>query len=241
MPYGSNDDRPQRRRSRRRRGRGPGVGVWVALAGLAVLVVVGGVVAVVVSRKGGRNGAGGPPGTGVAGFFAPGRAAHPAGWKEYAYADAGFKACFPTEPGRKSDEGLGIVGEGGKGLMIEYSANAIEDETLLTVCVYTRRVPPHIPLDRFRELLFKEFNNPVRFQFVGLRLIESRSVSWMGHQVKEFWLTHENGRRNPHMVDIQRCVVTDAYEIHAGISMEDGRKLAPRLVDGFFDNIQPLK
>ena len=78
MSYGSDDDdRPRRRRSRRGRGRkrGLGVGVWVSLAGLALLFVVGGVVAVVMSRKGGRDGEGGTagrPGTDGAGMFVPG-------------------------------------------------------------------------------------------------------------------------------------------------------------------------
>jgi hypothetical protein len=107
--------------------------------------------------------------------------------------------------------------------------------------VYTRRVPPHIPPDKYRDLLNKEFENPARFPIVGLRLIGSRSVTWMGHKVKEFRLKPENVTRGKDGVFIQRCVVTDTYEIHAEISMEDGRKLTSRLIDGFFDNIQPLK
>jgi hypothetical protein len=64
MPYDDEEvyTRP-RRRSRRGREHGSSVGMWVALAGLALVFVVGGVVAVVVSRKGGRDGTAATPGT----------------------------------------------------------------------------------------------------------------------------------------------------------------------------------
>jgi hypothetical protein len=234
MSYGTNDDRPRRRRSRRRRG--PGVGVWVTLVGLAVLVAIGGIVAVVVSRKGGGDVA---PGDIARGF---GKASPPIGWKEYTFADAGFKAYFPNEPRRVSDESLGILGEvAGRGLMIEYTAHGVEDDSALTAWVYTRRIPPHIPADKYRDMLNKEVENTARFPIRSLRLIETRSVTWMGHSVKEFRLTPEKVTRGKQLVSVERSVATDAYEINAEVSMEDGRKLTSRLVDGFFDNIQPLK
>jgi hypothetical protein len=212
--------------------------VWVSLAGLALLVVIGGTVAVVVARRGGRDVA--PATDDVARVL--GKASPPVGWKEYTFADAGFKAYFPSEPRRVSDEGLGILGEAaGRGLMIEYTARGVEDDSALTAWVYTRRVPTHIPPDKYRDLLKKEVENPARFPIRGLRLVETRPVAWMGHSVKEFRLTPEKVTRGKQVVGVERSVATDAYEIHAEVSMEDGRKLTPRLVDAFFDNIQPLK
>jgi hypothetical protein len=59
MSYDDEDDYPRPRRSRRGRKHGSNVGMWVALAGLVLVFLVGGLVAVVVSRKGGRDGTSG--------------------------------------------------------------------------------------------------------------------------------------------------------------------------------------
>lgn len=90
MPHRSDDDdRPRRRRPRRGRKHGSNTGMWVALGGLALLIVVGGVVAVVVARKGGRDGAGGTPGADdVAGVFGGrGAGAKPPGAREITAAE----------------------------------------------------------------------------------------------------------------------------------------------------------
>jgi hypothetical protein len=225
------DDRPRRRRGAERGRSGANTGKVVAFV-VGGLLLLGGI--------------------GAGGYFlffskssplAGGNSSPPSGWKEYTYADAGFKAYFPNEPRRVMDDSPGRLDEaGGRGLMLEYTAHSVENESALTAVVYTRRIPPHITPEKAREIIYKEFENPARFPIVGLRLIESRSVTWLGHKVKEFQLgMPEDARRSKDAVIVQRCVVTDTHEIHAQISAEDGRKLTSRTINGFFDNIQPLQ
>jgi hypothetical protein len=243
------DDRPRRKRRdedddedddrpRRKRGRGAARGRSGASTGKVVAIVVGGLLLL--------------GGVGTGGYFlfftksspfSVVSASPPSGWKEYTYEDAGFKAYFPSEPRRVSDHSLGLLGEaGGRGLMIDYTAHSFEDGSALTAGVYTRRVPPHITPEKAREIIYTQLENPAGYSNLGLRLIESRTVTWMGHQVKEFRVgLPEHLKRGRDAVIVQRCVVTDTYEIHAHIAMEDGRKLTSRTINGFFDNIEVLK
>ena len=238
------DGRPRRRRrdedddDRPRRGRGASRGRSSSSQGKVVAIVLGGLLLL--------------GGVGAGAYFlffsksspfAAGNASPPSGWKEYTYADAGFKAYFPNEPRRVMDDSPGRLDDpNGRGLNLEYTARAVENGSALIAVVWTRRIPPHITPEKAREVIYPEFENPARFPIRNLRLIESRTVTWMGHQVKEFRLgMPENAKRDKDMVIIERCVVTDTHEIHAQLDIEDGRKISSRTINGFFDNIRPLK
>jgi hypothetical protein len=225
------DDRPRRRRgaAARRPAKKSGKVVAIVLGGLLLLAGVGAGVYFLFFGKSSP--------------LAGGNSSPPSGWTEYTYEDAGFKAYFPSEPRRVMDDSPGRLDDpNGRGLNLEYTARSVEDGSEMTAVVYTRRIPPHITPEKAREVIYPEFENPARFPIRNLRLIESRTVTWMGHQVKEFRLgMPENARRNKDMVIIERCVVTDTHEIHAQLDIEDGRKVSSRTINGFFDNIRPLK
>ena len=219
------DDRPRRRRAAGRRRSGGGAGKVVAIVA-GVVVLVGGVGAAVY-------------------FLAFGTASPPAGWKEYTYADAGFKAYFPVEPKRLGGgRGFGMVGEGGVGgESISLQAATTEDGVKIQTMIQATRLPPNVPADQVRDGVNKRFAEVSQSPQPGTRVSGSRSVSWMGYKAYELRLEPSDGAKvkTPNATAVTRCVVTDTHQIVAMIAAEDGGKLASRTINGFFDNIQPLK
>ena len=217
------DDRPRRRRGAARGRSGTSTGKVVAFV-VGGLLLLGGL------------------GAGVY-FLAFGKSSPPSGWTEYTYPEAGFKAYFPREPIQRSGESLGLLGElGGVGITYTFNAHSTENGSAFTATVESRPLPTHVPPDKAREIVNKLSEDMEKSPPSGMRLIEARTVTWMGHKVRELRFgMPENARRDKDMVIIHRVVVTDTHQFIGGISTEDGRKLSSRTINGFFDNIQPLK
>ena len=215
------EDRPRRRPRRKRSGTNPAVVVAVVLG---LLLLLGGGGYVIYLLVGG------------------GKAAPPKGWTEYTYADAGFKAYFPKEPNKRSGGRSPLGRMNGLDVSAMYEVQTTtEDGGKLMMMVGGTRLPPEVPASAAREILDKMIEEGLKKSLPDTRLSGPRSVSWMGGRGKELTMEQTGGAPRGKAGHVtMRFVVTDTHLFVAAIGAEDG-SMNSRTINGFFDNIQPLK
>jgi hypothetical protein len=208
------DDRSHRDRPGRRRGLGTPVVVAIVLGSLLAL---GGIGYGVYAMLGGK------------------KTALPPGWKEYTYANDGFKAAFPKEPqvtdmiglgGGKGAGGFPGFGAGDMGSVNHYTSGGASDAVHIQVIVY--RFPSGIP-SMFRDQMAQGFRD-----MPGLPAgpgVETKSVKWMGESATEVATPNS----------LMRLAVTDRAVYQAVITGKNGRRATSDEEKAFFDNFVPAR
>ena len=212
------DERPRRGRSQRKKGMGAGAVVAIALGSILVL---GGI------------------GYGIYAMLGGSKSAPPAGWKEYAYRDDGFKAHFPKEPevfkvgdfgggafGGKGGGGFGGFGGdfgGMPGAINTYSCGDFNDSVHIQVMV--TRYPSGVS-SILRDSMNTGFESQLGGKIPGM---EVKKVRWMGERAIQ--ITHPGG--------VMRMAVTDKAVYQATIGGKNGGRATKSEEDGFFDNFVP--
>jgi hypothetical protein len=200
------DDRP--RKKFRKSGMGTGVIVAIVLGSILVLGGIGYGIYALVSGSGPKS----PP---------------PAGWKEYTYKEANFKAYFPSQPAIQDLSGMfGGMGADIPSLQsgklyhcIDSTKNAAQVEVI--VIKFTRKLSSS---DRSRARA--DFRNGEG------KGGETHSVRWLGESADEV--------TNPRGGTTRFVIIGDTMFV-AKIMSTAGRRVDEAVEKGFFDNIQLLK
>jgi hypothetical protein len=175
-------------------------------------------------------------------FLAFSKTSPPKGWKEYSYADAGFKAYFPQEPIKRGGRGPIPAFSGLDPASMYQVQTTTGDGDRIAVMVGTVALPPGLTKAAAEQELDKGLGTVSQKADARTRVTGPRSVSWIARGAKEIVLEeNQTGRTGKAGRFHVRFAVTDTHMFIAGIGMEDGDKLDSRTINGFFDNVQPLK
>jgi hypothetical protein len=242
---------------------GPPAALVLVVAGLVGLGIVGGVLytgyALFLSGKddtraaaggsgksgggsgssGGGSGSSGNPGIGKAGG---GKAAVPAGWKEFVSKDGGFKAYIPGDPVVDSPHAeLAPVRKGGKspingGRMV--LALGPNEEANIVAFGVRFEVTSAQDRDRAIEQLVSFLKEGGR----GVRGVERgrRDITWLGQKAKEIIIRFPPSGPKAEQDMVVRTAVVGSYGYVAAIGGKSGRP-RPEDENGFFDNFEALK
>jgi hypothetical protein len=190
------------------------------------------------------------------------KTAAPAGWKEYTYKDANFKAYFPREPqvvgtmqfgrgnnpfggagkpvgggGNPFGVGGGPFGGGGMPVNIEeYMPESVA--TYLAGDMFSDSVAINVQVMRYPS----KVPSIVRNQYSGDMPGEARDMArQMGVEMKSVRWLGERGMELTMPQGVTRTVVVDNMIYTATVSGRNGKRAKPEEETGFFDNFQVIK
>lgn len=250
-PREAEDEPPPRRRKTRKPAKRGSNGTAVLIV-VVSLLLVGGVAAgaFFLARKGGApatNGTAGAPGTDSPGgasdqkpfgFNAPlgggnllppadPAAPAPAGWQQYSYPDAGFKAYFPKRPlggGKGFGEATGPTGIRTSWTDYSYySGGGIGAEAGVTVKFWVIRFSHGPPVT-----VSGQFDRVVPHRPPGL---EARRVRWLGYEAWEADLAES----------VVRVTTFGNTLVAAQVVGPHGTRPQPHELAGFFTNVELTK